>query len=404
MSGETGRIRRELRRRGLIPRPKILRAFSRILHSLPTQGNEVTLFHEGDAFYERLFSDLRNARSRIEVEMYMILGDRVGWRFAHALAAKAKEGVPVRLVYDSVGSLGTPERLFDVMREAGAEVAEFNPVRPWRARFALFRRNHRKNIIIDGRIAYTGGINIGAPWIHRRRGGDAWRDSAARVEGPAAGDMEVLFAETWFKETGHNLIHERDTPREASGDGGPVDPGQVYVAAGRGGPRRIIRRMYLMSIGRSRRSISVTCSYFVPDRKLRKALYTACARGVRVRLLLPDRTDVRIAQLAGQAIFDKLLSCGIEIYLWKPTILHAKTAVVDDDWATIGTANLDNFSFLLNLETNLVAVGGTMGVELAEQFEKDLASTRRLTLAEWRRRPRIPRLLERLAWSVRGFL
>ncbi len=399
------RLRRSMQRRGLLPRPPLLRALSRLAQNLPTQGNALEIFHDGDLLYSRMLEDIRNARIRIHIEMYMWLDDRTGWRFAHALSARAREGVAVRLIYDAVGSFGTSTRLFRHLRDAGVEVLEYHPVAPWRRRFALFRRNHRKNVIIDGRIGYTGGMNIADHWAGRRRGGSAWRDTQARIDGPAAGDMETLFAETWHQESGELVDITRTVPRE---DGSisykEGDRPQLYVVGGRGGAKRIIRRMYLLSIGHARRRITITCSYFIPDFKLRRALRKACERGVSVRLLLPQRTDVTVARLAGEALFSRFLRWGISIHRWRPTVLHAKTAVVDGSWSIVGTSNMDSLSFRFNLETNLVIIDPETGADLEHCFDRDLRFSDLVTVTEWRRRALGKRLLERLAFLLRRFL
>ncbi len=403
-SPHASRLRRTLHRAGLLRNSRRLRSLARLTEYLPTTGNVLRIFHSGDRLFAHMLRDIENARTRISMEMYMIQHDRTGRRFARALCERARAGVAVRIIYDAIGCIGTSRRFFQQFRDAGIELLEFHPVAPWRKRFAIFRRNHRKNLVIDGRIGYTGGVNIGHQWAGHRRGGAAWRDTHVRVEGPAAGDLEILFQETWFTETGRLLRLESTIPREPAAIGPGERHSEVYVVSGRGGPARRIRRLYLIAIGSARRRISITSSYFIPDRGLRRAIYRARARGVEVRLLLPQASDVPVADLAGRVFFGPLLRRGVKIHLWVPSVLHAKVVVIDGLWCTVGSSNLDHLSFTLNLEANLAIIDEEAGRALEERFEKDLRWAKPVTLAAWERRSWYERLKEQTAHLFRGFL
>ncbi|MEM7167173.1 MAG: phospholipase D-like domain-containing protein [Planctomycetota bacterium] len=383
-------------------RPRLLRSLRRVAHCLPTRGNGLELFHDGDQLFRSMLDAIRNAERRVYMEMYTFLADRTGWRFAYALAERAQAGVEVRIVYDAVGSFGLSASLLRLLHEAGVQTVVYHPVAPWRRHFTLFRRNHRKVLTVDGTIGYVGGVNIGDPWMGRRRGGGNWRDTHLRVDGPAAGDLEMLFVDTWYRETGEELSRS-PLPREPQGDKA-ADARQVYIVGGLGGPGRRIRRLYLIALGQARRRVVIANSYFVPDRKFRKALTHARRRGLRVQLLLPLRSDVRVAQLASQSFFSRLLRDGIEIYLWRPTVLHAKFAVIDDDWWTVGSSNLDHWSFQRNLEANAVVLDQESGRALSARFERDLRFADAVELSQWRRRPFLQKVLERLASLLRGWL
>lgn len=400
-----GVVKRALRRRGLLSN-RLLRALRKVTQSLPTRGNQVEVFHDGDQLFAAMLRDIRAAESTISLEMYMFLSDRVGWRFAQALADRSKRGVEVRVVYDALGSMGISSDMLKVMTDAGVAVLDYHPVAPWRRRFALFRRNHRKVLTVDGRIGYVGGVNLADAWAGRRRGGANWRDTHMRVVGPAAGDLELLFIDTWFEETGEVLpLPPRSREMAEPEDGTTDDPGQqVYVIGGVGGPKRRIRRLYLIAMGHARRRIVIANSYFVPDRKFRKALAHARRRGLQVQLLLPLRSDVRVALLASQALYTTLLKSGIEIYLWRPTILHSKYAVIDDEWWTVGSSNLDHLSFHRNREANAVVLDGASGHDLSARFARDLRFAERIHLAQWRRRPLHRKLLEKLAFLFSPWL
>lgn len=370
-----------------MPRPRVLRALAQLAENLPTRGNKTDLFFHGNSLFDQMIRDIDEARERIVMEMYTFNADVTGRRVARALSKAAGRGVSVRIIYDSVGSWDVPRSFFDVMVEAGIEAIEYHPIAPWRQRFALLERNHRKTLIVDGRVGYTGGVNIADAWIDPPAGA-GWRDSHARIEGPAAGDLETLFIETWYRHTGVQLDLPRRIPREAN-PRTPVDEfgSQIYVIGRRGGLDRPMRRLYLLALGRARHSVAITSAYLVPDRKVRRALRSACVRGVRVRLLLPARSDVAVVQYASQRHYDRLLRWGVEIYSWEPSVLHAKTAVVDDSWSTIGSANLDSLSFNWNLEANFVINCSETGAALATQFEADLNDATQVELDMWRKRP-----------------
>ncbi|MFN0059941.1 MAG: phospholipase D-like domain-containing protein [Planctomycetota bacterium] len=399
------RLRASLRRTGLLPRPRALRGLLRLAENLPTHGNDVELFFDGDQLFDRMLADIAAATTRVSLEMYMFLSDETGMRFARALAAKARTGVMVRVIVDAVGSFAAANRMFSDMQTAGVEVLVYHPIAPWRQRFALFGRDHRKILVIDGRIGYTGGVNIADLWTQRAPKGKPWRDTHARVAGPAAGDLELLFVETWHRETGKLLPLERTIPREPLVP--PASEGsipQVYVIGSRGGLHTRIRRMYLIAIEHARQRIRITSSYFVPDGRIRAALYAARARGVDISLLLPFESDVQIVNHASRYYFHGYLSRRLKISLWRPSILHAKTMTVDDDWSTIGSSNFDSFSFHRNLEANVFIVDPRIGQELAKRFAEDLAESTPVELAEWRKRSLLERILQRLAAMLRPWL
>ncbi|MCI0652295.1 MAG: phospholipase D-like domain-containing protein, partial [Planctomycetes bacterium] len=244
------RVRRALHRAGWLRRSNVLRALRRLAANLPTTGNDVRVFHDGDMLFAQMVEDIRGARERVSIEIYMLRNDRTGRRIARALCDKAREGVPVRLIYDAVGSLGISGSFLRTMTDAGVQVVPFHLVAPWRQRYAIFRRNHRKTLVVDGRIGYTGGVNFGDQWAGRKRGGASWRDSHTRVQGAAAGDLEVLFEETWFQETGELL----GLPRRVTRDAEQATTlhrkhSLVYVVASRGGPDRRMRRLFLLALG-----------------------------------------------------------------------------------------------------------------------------------------------------------
>lgn len=398
------RARPRLPRR-MFPRPPTLRKFIRLAETLPTRGNEREVYIDIDRLYDRMIADIDAATIRVNFEIYTILSDRVGERFAESLARRAEAGVEVRLLYDSLGCLSTSRSFFARLRERGVHVTEYHPIAPWRRAFAIFGRNHRKTLIVDGKIAYTGGVNIGLTFASKASGGAGWRDTHIRLEGPAASDLESLFAESWFYKTGENLDY--DHPREplpGKGDYPSAWTEQIYVIGNRGLLSRPLRRIFLLAFGTARRRIEVTCPYLVPDRKLKRALLQAAQRGVKVRLLVPGRSDVRVVDYASRYHFRDYLNAGIEIFLWQPTILHAKVCTVDDRFTSIGSNNLDSHSLNYNLEAMVACDDPHLTDELRAQFDQDRTQAIALTAEDWRHRSWTTRVIEWLAMLLSPIL
>lgn len=389
------RARRTRLGRKFLPRPRVLHKLIRLAEYLPTRGNEWTLFTQLDDLFDRMIEDIAGAQERVNLEMYDFRNDAVGRRFAQALSECAERGVQVRVLYDAVGCLGVPYAFFRGMEERGVLVTEYHPIAPWRKRFAIFGRNHRKTLVVDGKVAYTGGVNIGLQYASAEQGGDGWRDTHIRLEGPAAGDLETLFTESWYYKTGELLVYPRER-EEPHAEGGRREA-QVYVIGNRGTLKRPMRRLFLLAFGMARRQIEVTCPYLVPDRKVKRALIHAAGRGVKVRLLLPERSDVRVVDYASRSHFSDFLEAGVEIHLWQPTVLHAKVCLVDDRFSAIGSSNLDSHSLDHNLEAMVACDDPELAADLREHFENDLEYSVRVDPSSWSERSWTRWVLERLA-------
>lgn len=382
-----------------------------------TVGNSAIVLHDGPASYRAMFNSIEQARDHIHVEFYIIENDEVGQRFSEALLRKSAEGVVVNLMYDSVGSGNTPIEFFDRLRAGGVKVLEYNPVNPLRARGAwrLNNRNHRKLVIVDGRVAFTGGINIsnvyssGSSGGSRRSGGFGssggsrsapgavgrigWRDTNVRVEGPAVEQLQRLFLETWAKQDGEPLAQRDWFPLGARKGAHPVR----VVASGPGDEVPSIYVALLTAIAHADRSIHITMAYFVPDPQTIDALKRAAARGVDVRLVLPSYTDFWAVFHAGRSHYSDLLGAGVKIYERQQALLHAKTIVIDSVWSTVGSSNLDWRSFLHNEELNTVVLGLDFGDQMEQMFQADLADSVRIDAQTWARRPVEVRAKELLA-------
>ncbi|MHB8419232.1 MAG: cardiolipin synthase [Myxococcales bacterium] len=350
-----------------------------------TGGNRVdVLVNAGEAYPAKLAA-IDAARARIDAAYYVFRADATGKRFRDALAAAARRGVEVRLLLDAVGTAGS-FGFFRPLRQAGAQVRSFLPLSPLRA-WTLNLRNHRKILAVDGEVGFTGGLNIGDEYVGASRVG-SWRDTHLRLQGPAAADLEAVFSDDWAYTTKEP---PRELPPRSPGPGksavqilpsGPEDRGQG------------IYQVYFAAFATARRTLDLTTPYFIPDQAIAVALVSAALRGVRVRLLVPGKNNQRMADLAGRSYFDELLEAGVEIFLYSPGMIHAKTLVVDGEWASVGTANMDVRSFRLNFEVNALLYGGPEVERLAEIFERDIQAGRRLDPEAFRGRSLLTRAAE----------
>ena len=368
--------------------------------------NALTLLHDGAEVFPAMLAAIAEARDEILLEMYWFGSDEVGRRFAAALAAKARAGLRVAVLYDAVGSLETDGSFFRWLVAAGVEVREFNPVAPWRRRFdlaAINRRDHRKLLVLDGRVGFTGGVNLGDPWAPKSEGGGGWRDDMVRVEGPAALTMRAIFAHGW--ETAGGLFRAMSKLDGAAITALPPEGARVRLLANHDfGDARAIRSAYLEQIKHARHNVFITNSYFLPDRVVRRALIRAARRGVDVRVLIPGKIDVPAVAYAAQRMLPRLLRAGVKVYRWGGEILHAKTASVDGCWATVGTYNLDHRSWRYNLEVNLAVSDEGFAAALSAKFLEDLEASNEVKSQDLEGRSIKARLLEMFFWRFRRLL
>lgn len=373
------------------------------------RGNRVTLLHDGAACLPAMLDAIEQAEHEILFEMYWFGSDRTGRRFATALQEGARRGVRVCVIYDAVGSIDADESMFDEMRSSGCDVRQYGPIAPWRQRFQfglLNNRDHRKIIVIDRTVAFTGGVNAGDPWASESEGGEGWRDDMIRIEGNAAGPMRDIFASTWRELGGPELPDIGETEEAHARHAGDVDGGpSVRVLANDFREERAaIRRTYLREIRRAESHIYITNSYFVPDRAVRRALGEAAKRGVEVRVLLPGYSDIPAVYFAGRRLYTSLMASGIELHEWQGTILHAKTAAIDDRWCTVGTYNMDHRSWRTNLEVNVAVEDEGVATAMADRFRADIRRATCIDPHEWEFRPISERLLEHFCYLFRKLL
>lgn len=371
-----------------------------------TLGNKATLLQNGPATYLAMFAAMRRAQDHINLESYIIEDDAVGREFAEVLLAQQRRGVQVNLIYDSVGGINTPPAFFERLTQAGVAVLEFNPVNPLAARgpWMINNRDHRKLLIVDGRTAFIGGINISSVYssgsIIRRSSkhkpnGAEWRDTDVQIEGPVVVEFQKLFMQTWEKQHGKTLASKQYFP--------------VLTAVGKDivrtigstpdDPFSLIYLTLMSAIGNAEKQVYLTNAYFVPDPQLLKALLDAAARGVDVRLILPSYTDSAVVFHAGRAHYTKLLTGGVRIYERSGALLHSKTAVIDGVWSTVGSTNLDWRSFMDNDEINAVILGRDFAAQMTTMFNQDMAASQAIELRTWEQRPlqfKVKELLARL--------
>lgn len=351
----------------------------------PRAGNRVELLLESERAYASKAGAVEGARRSVWAEYYTVEDDATGRGFLASLAERARAGCDVRLLYDAVGSSGIPEQGLRAIREAGGRVEAFLPVNPLRKRWSTHLRNHRKLLLVDEEIGFAGGMNVGDEYAGGSRSGGAgrgrpWRDAHLRIEGPAVFDLATVFAEDWTFASGERLVPS-SIPL-------PRTPGSV-VAVLPSGPDQTANanaHTWFAALSGAAERCWMTTPYFVPDEPTVRGLANAAYRGIDVRLLVPAESDVPLARAAGRFFYGPLLRAGVRVFEYLPSVLHAKTVVVDGSWALVGSANLDFRSFSLNFELGALVFDRSFALLLEERFARDLAESREATLPEVERR------------------
>jgi cardiolipin synthase len=323
----------------------------------------------------------------------------VGRKFSDLLLKKQAEGVQVNLIYDSVGSFTNPSSFFQRLRDGGVQVVEFNPVNPFKAHgnWLLAHLDHRKILIVDGKIAITGGINISSVYSSKLSGRDEdegtplpWRDTDVQIEGPAVAEFQKLFLDTWSKQNGPQLSERNYYPKMKE-DGNSL---VRVIGSTPGSDNRITFIVYVAAITFAEHSIHLTNAYFIPDDQILKAFTDAARRGVDVKIILPGTTDSTLALYAARYNYSELLESGVKIYERRNALLHAKTAVIDGVWSTVGSTNLDYWSLLNDDEVNAVVLSREFAAEMEKTFAKDLVESHQIKWEEWKERPLFSKMRE----------
>ena len=376
-------------------------AFLQTMHALTgsalSEGNRVDVLRNGVQIFPSMLAAIRAAAKTINLEFYIYWDGEVGKTFAQALAERARAGVTVNVILDAVGSATMSPELVEFLRRNGVNVEWFHPIR-WYTLSRVNHRTHRKLLIVDGTVGFSGGVGIADNWLGDADSRDHWRETMVRVEGPVVTQMQFAFMDNWVKSRGELLTGLDYFPR--------IEPrGPHLTQVVKSSPSEgssAVKLLYVVSIVSATRSIYISNAYFVPDRDTIRALEGAVRRGVDVRVIVPgEYTDVPIARHAGRLFYAQLLLRGIRIFEYQPTMMHAKTMVVDGVWTTIGSSNFDDRSFRLNDEVNVNVHDEAIATQMEQMFFEDLARSEEITPPRWIRRPWLDRVKERVAGWVR---
>ncbi|MGH7299805.1 MAG: phospholipase D-like domain-containing protein [Candidatus Rokuibacteriota bacterium] len=363
-------------------------------------GNRVDILLNGEEIFPAKLAAIRAGRKTITYAQYVFEEGEPAADTAEALADRCRAGVKVHVLLDAVGALLMPTKYHQLMTDAGCQVATYRPLSPWTID-RVNHRNHRRILVVDGRVGITGGSGTSGKWSGNGKQEGHWRDTDVRVEGPVVAQLQGAFAENWLEATGVALGGPDYFPRPLPARGKVA--AQVVRSSPAGGSVAMYS-MFLLAIASARHSIYITNPYFVPDEKMIDTLAKAARRGVRVVLLLPGAIDHNIVRQASRSQLGRLLQVGVEIHEYQAALLHAKTMVIDSVWATVGSTNLDRRSFELNEELNLVIYSPAIAHRLEQVFLDDLAESRRVTYEQWRQRGFVARMLEALLFPIRGQL
>jgi cardiolipin synthase len=375
---------------------QFLRELGTLLGPPIIDGNRVVNLENGAEIFPAMLAAIRGARENINFETYIYWSGATGREFADALSERARAGVDVHVLMDWLGSKSLDSALIDEMKAAGVQVELYHPLR-WYSLGRMNNRTHRKLLVVDGTVGFTGGVGIADKWSGNADSPEHWRDSHYELRGPAVAQMQAAFLDNWIKATGTVLQGVDYFPRlEPVGDA----RGQVFTASPTGGGESM-QLMYLMSITAAMRTIDLSASYFVPDELTRRALGAALERGVRVRIIVPgNRIDAELVRKASRAKWGELLQAGAKIHEYQPTMFHCKMLIVDGLMVSVGSTNFDNRSFRLNDEANLNIYDAAFAAATTGVFERDLERTQEITYEMWRHRPWHEKVMEHVSALV----
>ena len=383
-------IDRRLRHRYPVWDEQFPRTMGVLLGPALVSGNYTEALLNGDQIFPAMLKAIRSAQRTITFETYIYWSGSIGKTFAEALAERANNGVSVHVLLDWVGSGKIDEAYLATMERAGVEIRRYNKP-SWYSIGRLNSRTHRKLLVIDGKVGFTGGVGIADPWLGSAQDAKHWRDTHFRVVGPVAAQMQAAFLDNWIQATGEVLDGRGYFPNL-----GPAGThhAQVFTSSPGGGAESM-QLMYLMSIAAATKSIRLSMSYFVPDDVAVNTLVAAIRRGVKVQMILPGpKMDRDVVRSASRGEWGKLLAAGAEIYEYQPTMFHCKVMIVDDLWVSVGSTNFDSRSFSINDEANLNIYDAAFARRQSEIFEQDLKRSRRITFEEWRNRPWHEKLID----------
>ncbi|MGE4241041.1 phospholipase D-like domain-containing protein [Ramlibacter sp.] len=380
--------------------PQFFRSMGLLVGPSILDGNKATELINGDAIFSAMLEEIRNAKKTILFETYIYWSGGIGEKFADALSERARAGVKVHVLLDWVGSARMKDDLMQKMKDAGVEVEKYHPLR-WYNLARLNNRTHRKLLIVDGRVGFTGGVGIAEEWTGHAQDPEHWRDSHFRVEGPVVAQMQSVMLDNWVKTTGR-VPHgaEYFPPLVPVG----TQKAQMFASSPSGGSESMLM-MYLLAITASTRTIDLSSAYFVPDGITRRALVAAMKRGVRVRIITPGpNIDAETVRRASRGLWGELLEAGAQMYEYQPTMYHCKVMIVDGLLTSVGSTNFDVRSFRLNDEANLNVYDKEFAARQTQVFEEDLKHAKRITFEQWRHRPWNEKLHEHTVALLQPFL
>jgi cardiolipin synthase len=382
-SAGEARIERKLEHSYSVSDPQFIREMGVLLGPALVDGNRAETLVNGDEIFPAMLAAIRSAKKTINFETYIYWSGAIGKEFADALSERARAGVRVGILLDWVGSQKIDDAILDEMKRAGVTIHQYHPLH-WYTLDRLNNRTHRKLLIVDGQVGFTGGVGIADNWSGNGQDKDHWRDTHFRVEGPVVAQMQAAFADNWLKVSG-TVMHGDDYFPALKPAGSHL--GQVFKSGIEGGAESM-HLMYLLSIAAATQSIDLSMAYFVPDEIALQALVAALGRGVKVRIIMPGRiTDASVVRSASRSTWGRILKEGAQIHEYQPTMYHCKVLVVDGLWVSVGSTNFDVRSFRLNDEANLNIYDREFALRQIAVFEADLAKSRRVTYEEWASRP-----------------
>jgi cardiolipin synthase len=394
------KLERKIEHRYAVSDPQFRREMGVMLGPAIVPGNRVADLENGDEIFPAMLAAIRGAQETVTFETYIYWEGRVGKSFADALSERARAGVKVNVTIDWAGSITMDEDQLKEMEDAGVNVQRYRPLH-WYNLSRLNNRTHRKLLVVDGKIGFTGGVGIGDPWQGNAQDPDHWRDMHFRIEGPVVAQFQAAFNDNWIKTTGEVLNGDAYFPSlQRAGD----SDAHLFISSPAGGSESM-HLMYLMSIAASERTIDLQAAYFIPDELITKALVAARHRGVRIRVVVPGKnTDSDAARFASKAGWGPLLLAGVEIYEYEPTMFHNKMLIVDGELVSVGSTNFDLRSFRLNDEASLNVYDHAFAARMTAVFENDLKPARRYTYQTWQKRPMKEKLFEKFILPIKSQL
>ncbi|MDB5842043.1 MAG: cls [Herminiimonas sp.] len=386
-------IRQEIPRLYSIADPQFERSLGVILGPQIVDGNKFDALLNGDQIFPAMLEAIRGAKKTITFETYIYWSEEIGKEFAQALSERARDGVKVHVLLDWVGSNKMEGASLEEMKQAGVEVRHYHPLR-WYNLGRMNNRTHRKLLVTDGRIGFTGGVGIAGQWTGNAQDPAHWRDSHFRVQGPVVAQMQAVFLENWIKTTGQ-VLHGADYFPALQ----PVGSGKAHVfSSSPSGGSEKMHLMYLLAITAAQHTIHLSNSYFVPDEMTRQALTDALKRGVKVQIITPgEHIDTDTVRNSSRGLWGELLEAGAEIYEYQPTMYHCKVMIVDGKMVSVGSTNFDDRSFKMNDEANLNIYDADFAEQQISVFQQDLKKSRRITYAQWQNRPLSEKAIEHAA-------